>query len=58
MRNAIVIAAAAIILMVTGVVLSKSWTYSAAPSSPQAPTTFELMPNSMNLPVAPHADAF
>jgi hypothetical protein len=33
-------------------------TQSAAPSSPQALTNFELMSKSKNLPVAPHAEAF
>ena len=59
MRKAIIVLAAAIILMVTATVLGKSRsTQSAAPSSPQALTTFELMSKSKNLPVAPHADAF
>lgn len=52
MRKAIIVAAA-IILMVIGVVLVNARNHSAAPSSSQATTTFELMSKTKNLPVAP-----
>jgi hypothetical protein len=57
MRKAIIVAAA-IILIATGVVLVNARNHSAAPSSPQAITTFELMSKAKDLPVAPHPDAF
>jgi hypothetical protein len=57
MRKAIVVAAA-IILIVTGVVLVNARNHSPAPSSPQAITTFELMSKAKDLPVDPHPDAF
>jgi hypothetical protein len=53
-----IIVAAAIILMVIGVVLVNARNHSAGPSSPQATTTFELISKTKNLPVAPHPDAF
>jgi hypothetical protein len=57
MRKAIIVAAA-IILIATGVVLVNARNHSAAPSSPQAITTFELMSKAKDLPVAPHPAAF
>lgn len=57
MREAIMVAAA-IILIATGVVLVNSRNHSAAPSSPQSITTFELMSKARDLPAAPHPDAF
>jgi hypothetical protein len=57
MRKAIIVAAA-IILTVTGVVLVNTRNHSAAPSSPQAITTLELMSKAKDLPAALHPDAF
>jgi hypothetical protein len=57
MRKAIIVAAA-IILIVTGVVFVNSRNHSAAPSSPQAITTFDLMSKAKDLPAAPRPDAF
>jgi hypothetical protein len=58
MRKGIIVAAAAIVLMVTGIVFGKAKTQSAAaPSSSQVTSAFELMSTAKELPVAPHADA-
>ena len=57
MHKAIIVVAAAVILMVTGVVLAKTRIQSAAPSS-RVISTFELMSTAKDLPVAPQADAF
>jgi hypothetical protein len=59
MRKATVVAAAAIVLMVTGIVWGKSRIQSAAaPSSPQMTSAFDLMSTAKDLPVAPHTEAF
>jgi hypothetical protein len=57
MRKATIFAAA-VILIVTGVVLVNGRNHSAAPSSPQTITTFELMSNAKDLPAPPQPDAF
>jgi hypothetical protein len=57
MRKATIFAAA-VILIVTGVVLVNGRNHGVAPSSPQTITTFELMSNAKDLPAAPQPDAF
>jgi hypothetical protein len=57
MRKATIFAAA-VILIVTGVVLVNGRNHNAAPSSPQTITTFELMSTAKDLPSAPQPDAF
>jgi hypothetical protein len=57
MRKATIFAAA-VILIVTGMVLVNGRNHNAAPSSPQMITTFELMSNAKDLPAAPQPDAF
>jgi hypothetical protein len=58
MRKGIVAAAAAIVLMVTGIVIGKATIQSAAaPSSPHVTSAFDLMSTAQELPVAPHPDA-
>jgi len=49
---------AAIVLMVTGIVLSKAKTQSAAaPSAPHVTSAFELMSTAKELQAAPHTEA-
>jgi uncharacterized protein YlxW (UPF0749 family) len=57
MRKAIVVAAA-VILIVAGVVLVNGRNHNAAPSSLQAITTFELMSKAKDLPAALQPEAF
>jgi hypothetical protein len=59
MRKGIIVAAAAIVLIVTGIVLGKAKTQSAgAPSAPHVTSAFELMSTAKELPATPHTDAF
>jgi hypothetical protein len=58
MNKAIVVAAAAIVLMVTGILFGKSRTESAAAPSSQHASAFDLMATAKGLPIAPHTDAF
>jgi hypothetical protein len=55
----VIVAAAAIVLMVTGIVLGEIKTQrAAAPTSPHVTSAFDSMSTAKNLPVALHIEAF
>jgi hypothetical protein len=56
MRKTLLIASAAVLLVATGLFLTKP-TSTAATQFSASPSAFEMMSVAANLPVAPHSDA-